>query len=48
MVQHRYLQHLVRTGLDAWRHVAGVKGHLLHFCKVVDGVPVEDQFAHRN
>lgn len=41
-----YLQHLVRAGLDAWWHVAGVKGQLLHLCKVVDWVPVENQLAH--
>lgn len=41
-----HLQHLVRTWLNAWRHVAGVIGHLLHFCKVVAWVPVEDHFTH--
>lgn len=40
------LQHLVRAGLDAGRHVAGVKGQLLHLCKVVCWVPVEHQFPH--
>lgn len=40
------LQHLVRAGLDARRHVAGVKGQLLHLCKVVSWIPVEHQFAH--
>lgn len=41
-----HLQHLVRTWLNAWGHVAGVIGHLLHFCKVVDWVPVEDHSTH--
>lgn len=41
-----HLQHLVRTWLNAWRHVAGVKGHLLHLGKVVDWVPIENHFAH--
>lgn len=43
-----YLQHLVRTRLNASWHVAGVKGHLLHLCKIVGWVPVENYFAHRN
>lgn len=41
-----HLQHLVRAWLNAWGHVAGVMGHLLHLCKVVDWVPVEDHFTH--
>lgn len=40
-----YLQHLVGARLDAGWHVAGVKGQLLHLCKVVDWVPVENHFA---
>jgi len=43
-----YLQHLVRAGLHPEGHVAGVEGHLLHLGKVVAGVPVEHQFAHRD
>ena len=43
-----YLQHLVGARLDAWWHVAGVKGHLLHLCEVVDWVSVQYQFAHRD
>lgn len=43
-----YLQHLVGARLNAWWHVAGVEGQLLHLCKVVDWVPVEYQLSHRN
>lgn len=43
-----YLQHLVRARLNAWWHVAGIKGQLFHLCKIVDRVPVEDQFSHRD
>lgn len=43
-----HLQHLVGARLNAWWHVAGVEGQLLHFCKVVYWVPVEYHFAHRD
>lgn len=42
----QHLQHFVGTWLDAWWHVAGVKGYLLHFCKVVAWVPIENHLAH--
>lgn len=35
-----YLKHFVRAGLNARRHVAWVKGHLLNFSKVIDWIPV--------
>ncbi len=37
-----HLQHLVRGGLNAGHHMGGAKRYLLHFCKVVGWVPVEN------
>ena len=43
-----YLQHFVWGSLDAWGHVGGAEGQLLHFGKVVPRVSVEHQLAHRD
>ncbi len=40
------LQHLVRRNGDAWYHVAGTEGGLLHLCKVIDRVAVQHQLAY--
>ena len=37
------LQHLVRAGLDARDQVGRTEGDLLHFSKVVGGVPVHQK-----
>lgn len=40
------LEHFVWAGLNAWRHVAGIKSQLLHLCEVVDRVSVKDHLSH--
>ena len=43
-----YLQHLVRTGLDARHHVGRREGHLLHLSKVVLGIAVHGETPNGN
>ena len=41
-----HLQHLVRAGLHTWHHVDWRESNLLHLCKVVLGVAVQNHAAH--
>lgn len=43
-----YLQHLVRAGLNAGRHVTGIKRQLLDLSEIVDRVSVQHKASHRN
>ncbi len=43
MVLFPHLQHLVRGRLNPGNHVGGAKRYLLHLCKVVGRIPVENQ-----
>jgi len=42
------LQHLIRRRLDTRHHVGGTESDLLHLSKVVLGVPVKHNLAHRD
>ena len=43
-----HLQHLIRRGLNTRHHVGGTESDLLHLGKVVLGVPVQHNPAHRD
>lgn len=47
-VVQAYLQHLVRAGLNAGRHVTGIKCQLLNLREIVDGVSVQHKTSHRD
>lgn len=44
----KYLQHFIWAGLDAWRHVGGAEGDLLHFGEVVLRVSVQNHLSYGN
>lgn len=43
-----YLQHLVRAGLNAGRHVTGIESQLLNLSEIVQRVSVQHKASHRN
>lgn len=43
-----YLQHLVRTCLNTWWHVTGVKRHLLHLGEIVHRVFIQHKASNWN
>lgn len=48
IVKNAYLQHFVRTGLNAWNHMRWTKSRLLHFGEIILGISIQNDFSHRN